>query len=65
MLALEHILKLHNGVWPGKVAFCSAFIEFGYCLISGDVDSVFAIIHVDFNAAFVTRIVALQLVTFK
>ena len=64
VLALELIFELHKSVDPGEVAFFCLFIELRDHFIDGEFKAVFAIILVDFKTTIVTRIVALQLVTF-
>ncbi len=61
-MALEHILKLHKGVWPVKVTFFSSLDEPRGCFIDCKFDTIFFIILVDLNATFVLWIIALKFV---
>jgi hypothetical protein len=61
VMALEHVFKLHKGVWPVKVTFFSSLIEFRDRFVNGKFDTILSVILVDFDAIFVSQIVALSL----
>ncbi len=61
VLSLEHIFEFRKGVNPSEFTLFCPFIEFGDCLINCEFDWVSAVILMDFNAAFVLGIVALQI----
>ena len=62
ILALEHVLELHEGVSPVEVDFPSPTVEIGDCLVNGELDTEFATVLMDFSFHLVERVVALQLV---
>ncbi len=62
ILALEHVLKLREGVSPVEVDFYGPIVEFGDCLVDGELDTEFATVLVDFGFYLVARVIALQLV---
>jgi hypothetical protein len=65
VMALEHILELHKGVWPVKVTFFSSLVELGDHFVDGKFNTILSVVFVDFNATFVLRIVALKFVGFR
>jgi hypothetical protein len=56
MVALEHVLKLHKGVCPVKVAFFWSLIGLRDGLINGKFDTIFAVILVDLDSTFLREL---------
>ncbi len=65
VLALQHVLKLREGVDPGEFTFLCPLVELGDCLVDGELDGVTSVVLVDFNKDFVFGIVATQLVDLR
>ncbi len=65
VLALQHVLKLREGVDPGEFAFLCSLIELGDRLADGELDGVASVVLMDFNKVFVLGIVATQLVDLR
>jgi hypothetical protein len=62
ILAMEHVLELHEGVRPVEIEFPGPTVEIGDCLINGELDPEFATVLMDFGFHLVERVIALQLV---
>ena len=65
MMAMKHILKLHKGVQLVKVTYFSSLVKLRDRFVDGKFDTIFSIILVDFNAIFVSQIIALKFVDFR
>jgi hypothetical protein len=65
VLALQHVLKLREGVDPGEFAFLCPLVKLGDRLVDGELDGVTSVVLVDFNEVFVFGIVATQLVDLR
>jgi hypothetical protein len=52
VMALEHIFELSKRVCPVKVAFFHSLVELRDGLINGKFNTIFTIVFVDFNSAF-------------
>ncbi len=65
VLALEHILKLHKEVREVKIDHLGPFYEVGDCFADRELNAKFSTILVGFGLDFVTRIIALQLVSLE
>ncbi len=63
VLALEHILKLHKGVRGLEIDLLGPFFEVRDCFVNCELNAKFSTILVDFGLDFLTRIVALQLIS--
>ncbi len=62
VLALEHILELHEGVAIVDIDLLGPFFELGDHFVNSKVNAKFSIVLVDFGLDFVPRIIALQFV---
>ncbi len=65
VMDLEHILELHEGVWPVEFTFFSPFVKLGDSFVDGKLNTIFTIIFMDVNATFVSQIFALKFVNFR
>jgi hypothetical protein len=65
VLALQHVLKLREGVDPGEFTFLCPTVKLGDRLVDGELDGVASVVFVDFNKVFVFGIVATQLVDLR
>ncbi len=53
VLALQHVLKLREGVDPGEFTFLCPLVKLGDRPIDGELDGVTSIVLMDFNEVFV------------
>ena len=65
VLALQHVLKLREGVDPGEFTFLCPLVKLGDRLVDGELDGVTSVVLVDFNEVFVLGIVAAQLLDLR
>ncbi len=65
VLALQHVLKLREGVDPGEFTFLRPLVKLGNPPIDGELDGVTPVVLMDFNKVFVFGIVATQLVDLR
>jgi hypothetical protein len=63
VLALEHILKLHERVQEVKIDLLGPFFKVRDLFVDPELNAKFSTILVDLGLDFVTRIIALQLVS--
>jgi hypothetical protein len=65
IVALEHVFKLHEGVGPVKVAFLGSLCKLRDGLIDSELDTILAIILMNFYSTFIASVVALKFVDFR
>jgi hypothetical protein len=65
VLALEHILKLHKRVREVEIDLLGPLFKVRDCFVGCDSYTKFSTILVDFGLEFVTRIIALQLISLR
>jgi hypothetical protein len=61
IVAMEHVFKLHEGVRPVKVAFLGSLVKLRDGLIDSELDTILAIILMDFYSTFIVSVAALNL----
>jgi hypothetical protein len=65
IVALEHIFKLCEGVRPIKVAFLGSLVKLRDGLINSELNTILAIIFMDFYSTFIVSVVVLKFVDFR
>jgi hypothetical protein len=65
IVALEHVFKLHERVGPVKVTFLGFLVKLRDGLINSELDTILAIILIDFYSTFIVSFAALKLVDFR
>jgi hypothetical protein len=65
VVALEHVFKLCEGVGPIKVAFLCSLIKLRDGFVNGKFNTIFVVILMDFDLAFIASIITLKLINLR